>query len=779
MENVWKAGTTMSDVDELGKLDAAHQGGTGRDTEFAAEQAKLLDEILASADLGSPATPAVRSIDQTGDAELSHDEGRAALASAPSQPQEHVPQEEVLPVSPPSYEASTSAAAAFTITPLNEDDEAVEPDAGHQPETTGRDAGPAGEEATRLDEIPAAADLGSPGTPEAGTADDTSDAEAPHGQGQAEMGSTPELPRDQAVTVWPSAYSAPAYGAPAYSAPAYGGPAYGTPADSGPTYGAPTSAVAAFTDATTPGKNDEAGELDTARQAATGSDAESAAEDATQIEETPSLADLTSPGTAEDRSFDETSDAEAPHDEGRAEIKPAPEEPQQQVATTWPSAYGALTSAIAALTDTTTPSKDDEAGEPEAEAPLQAETGGDAESSADEETELEKTPAAAELASPETPEARPVDETSDAEGPDDEGQFETGPAPEEPQEEPVTAWPGAYSAPTYSAPTYSTPTYSAPTYSTPTYSAPTYSTPTATVASFTDGAMPSKDGEAGEPEAPLKAETGSETESAAEEATQVEETPVGADLASPGTPEDRSVDETSSAEEPDDEGHSEPAPPPGPAQEEAVTMSPAAYSEPAGAPAAFTNTTMPVGETRESRRRSRVSPAILAVLAAVFLLAALGTGFLAVKQASTARQWRQRDRNEVALNRGLSARDSVLAKDLASTQAAITSLNSRTSKLNGQVKSLQAQLSAVASANRKALNHNGLLGQLTNQASTVSNELSTCVGDMSSLQTEINNDLSKPSYKDPHLQSNTHSADQVCTTARQESQQLQSTLSGA
>jgi hypothetical protein len=87
-------------------------------------------------------------------------------------------------------------------------------------------------------------------------------------------------------------------------------------------------------------------------------------------------------------------------------------------------------------------------------------------------------------------------------------------------------------------------------------------------------------------------------------------------------------------------------------------------------------------------------------------------------------------------------------------------------------------LSAVANAKAKALDQNALLIQLTNEAGTVSNELSTCVDDMDSLITEIDNDLSDLYYNDPYLQSNADAAGQICSTAQQDNQQLQSTLSG-
>ena len=711
MENVWKAGTTMSDVDEVGKLDALHQAGTGEDTEFAAEQAKLLDEILASADLGSPVTPEVRSIDETSDAELSHDEGRAALASPPGQPQG-----QAVSVSEAAYGVPAFVGPMFTgTTTPGEDGEAVALDAAHQ-DGTGSDIESGAEEAKQLAETPAGAELASPVAPEVVSIDETGDGELSDDEGRVALAFPPGQPLGQAVTVWPLAYSAP------------------------------ISAAAPFTDTTTPGEDGEAVELEAAHQAGTGTDTEAAGEEAKQLEETAAGAELGSPGMPEVVSIDETSDAELSHDEGRAALASPPGQPLGQAVTAWPGAYGVPAFAGPLFTGFTTLAKDEAVA---LDAAHQAGTGSDTESAGEEAKQLEETPALVELDSPGTPEDRPVEETSDAGTPPDEEQAEPAPAAEQPAEEAVTVRPGAYSASISAA------------------------------APFTDATTTAEDveaGEAGELEAAQQAGTEGDTESAAEEAKQLDEVPAGAELDSPGTAEVRPVEEVSDTETAHDQDRAEPAPAAEQPVEEAATVSEAASSAPMSAAAAFSDTTAMLGETRKSRRRS---PAVVAILAAVFLVAALGAGFVAVKQTTASRQWRQRDQKEVALNHGLSTRDGVLSNDLTSTHAAITFLNSQTSKLNGQVKSLQTQLSAVAAANRKALDHNGLLTQLTNQASTVSNELSMCVGDVSSLRTEIDSDLSKPSYKDARLQPNMHIADQVCATARQDNQQLRSSLSGA
>ena len=54
-----------------------------------------------------------------------------------------------------------------------------------------------------------------------------------------------------------------------------------------------------------------------------------------------------------------------------------------------------------------------------------------------------------------------------------------------------------------------------------------------------------------------------------------------------------------------------------------------------------------------------------------------------------------------------------------------------------------------------------------------------CVDGMNSLRTEVDSDLTNLSHEDPHLQSNTHTAVQVCARAQHYNQQVQSTLSAA
>jgi chromosome segregation ATPase len=157
------------------------------------------------------------------------------------------------------------------------------------------------------------------------------------------------------------------------------------------------------------------------------------------------------------------------------------------------------------------------------------------------------------------------------------------------------------------------------------------------------------------------------------------------------------------------------------------------------------------------------------------LAATIGAGFVALKQNSAASKWRQQDQSEMALNRTLSTRNDVLSAELVSAHAAIASLNSETSKLRGQIKSLHTRLSSVANAKKGTLRRSSLLSRLDNEAGTVSTELSTCVGDMNSLHAEIDNDLPNLGHS-PFLQPDSRNASQVCATALRDNQQLQSTL---
>ena len=64
---------------------------------------------------------------------------------------------------------------------------------------------------------------------------------------------------------------------------------------------------------------------------------------------------------------------------------------------------------------------------------------------------------------------------------------------------------------------------------------------------------------------------------------------------------------------------------------------------------------------KKSRRRPRLSPLVVAVLAGVFFVSTLGTGLLALNRNEVAGQWRQQDQTEVAGNHVLSTHNHVLS----------------------------------------------------------------------------------------------------------------------
>jgi hypothetical protein len=470
-------------------------------------------------------------------------------------------------------------------------------------------------------------------------------------------------------------------------------------------------------------------------------DIAAAAEQAKPVDEPPSSAELGSPSVPEVLPGDQTTDGETPQDLSTKQAPvPAPEQPVEQAVTASPSAHIAPTLAVPTHTASATvnadrPGKLDARYRPwtlRAAELVSEEDSTDATTvDADRPGRLDAryrpwTLSAAELVAEEE---KPVDEA---------------PRPV------VTTSPSAYGSPTSAGPA----------------SADTTTMGTADKPAKLD--------------ARYQRWTLRDTGRVAEQAKLVDKPAASVDLSSDTTPEVRSDEQTSDAETPHDQMTSpaEPAPAPQEPEEQVVTVPPSLYIAPTSVPT-FTNVTTILGETKKSRRLLRVSPTVVGILALVFLLAALGTGFVALRQNSSARQWRQHDQNAVALNHALSTRNDVLSRDLASARAAVTSLNSQTSELSGQVKGLQIKLSSTASANGRALARTALLTQLTKEAGTVSSELSMCVGEMNSLQTEIANDLSNLSHKDPLLQSNTRTASQVCASAQLGNQQLQTTLHGA
>ena len=684
----------MINADRLGK-----RAGTRSDAEFAAEEARLLDELLASADLSSPTTPEIRSGDQTSDAETPH--GQLTWQAPAPIPQQ--PEELTVTVAPSAYDAPASA-PTFTDTTINAD----ELDELRQAWTLGATE-PAVEEPKLVDELPASADLSSPTTPEVRSVDLTSDAEKAHelGTWQVVPATAPQQPEKLTVTVLSSGHGAP-------------------------------------TDTTTISA-DEPGELDDLHQTWTLGATELEVEEAKLVDEPPGAVDLISPTTPEVRSIDMNSDAEAPHGRRtwRAPRAVTLRQPEEHAAIVSPSASSTPEPAGPTFTDATPIN----AGKPgKLDARYRPWTLRDTELAVEETKLVDEPAASSDLSSPTTPEVRSGDQTSDAMTLRRQVTRQAEPAsvPQQPEEQAVSVTPSANGAPT-------------------------------SVPRFTDTTATRRAAKPGKIEPRYRPWTLRDSHVSAEEAQVVDEAAVSADLGSPAMPEVRSRDQASDDETPRGQVTAQAATAPQQPEEQAATVSPTAYRAPTSASPGFTDTTMMLGETKKSRRRLRV---LVTTLAAVFFVATLGTGFVALKQNKAAGQWRQHDQSEVALDHALLTRNDALSTELVLAHSTVASLHSQTSELNGQIKSLQVQLSSVTNAKANLVNRSALLTQLTKEAGTVSNELSMCVGETNSLQTEIGKDLSNPSHKDPLLQSNTRSASQVCATAQQGNRKLQSTLRG-
>ena len=687
----------MINADRLGK-----RAGTRSDAEFAAEEARLLDELLASADLSSPTTPEIRSGDQTSDAETPH--GQLTWQAPAAVPQQ--PEELTVTVAPSAYDAPASA-PTFTDTTINAD-ELDELDELRQAWTLGATE-PAVEEPKLVDELPASADLSSPTTPEVRSVDLTSDAERAHEPGtwQVVPATAPQQPEKLTVTVLSSAHGAP-------------------------------------TDTTTISA-DEPGELDDLHQTWVLGATELEVEEAKLVDEPPGAVDLISPTTPEVRSIDMNSDAEAPHGRRtwRAPRAVTLRQPEEHAAIVSPSASSTPEPAGPTFTDATPIN----AGKPgKLDARYRPWTLRDTELAVEETKLVDEPAASSDLSSPTTPEVRSGDQTSDAMTLRRQVTRQAEPAsvPQQPEEQAVSVTPSANGAPT-------------------------------SVPRFTDTTATRRAAKPGKIEPRYRPWTLRDSHVSAEEAQAVDEAAVSADLSSPAMPEVRSGDQASDAMTLRGQVTAQAATAPQQPEEQAATVSPTAYRAPTSASPGFTDTTMMLGETKKSRRRLRV---LVTTLAAVFFVATLGTGFVALKQNKAAGQWRQHDQSEVALDHALLTRNDALSTELVLAHSTVASLYSQTSELNGQIKSLQVQLSSVTNAKATLVNRSALLTQLTKEAGTVSNELSMCVGETNSLQTEIGKDLSNPSHKDPLLQSNTRSASQVCATAQQGNRKLQSTLRG-
>src|ERR1039458_3398048 len=676
----------MINADRLGK-----RAGTRSDAEFAAEEARLLDELLASADLSSPTTPEIRSGDQTSDAETPH--GQLTWQAPAAVPQQ--PEELTVTVAPSAYDAPASA-PTFTDTTINAD-ELDELDELRQAWTLGATE-PAVEEPKLVDELPASADLSSPTTPEVRSVDLTSDAERAHEPGtwQVVPATAPQQPEKLTVTVLSSAHGAP-------------------------------------TDTTTISA-DEPGELDDLHQTWVLGATELEVEEAKLVDEPPGAVDLISPTTPEVRSIDMNSDAEAPHGRRtwRAPRAVTLRQPEEHAAIVSPSASSTPEPAGPTFTDATPIN----AGKPgKLDARYRPWTLRDTELAVEETKLVDEPPASTDLSSPTTPEVRSGDQTSDAMTLRRQVTRQAEPAsvPQQPEEHAVSVTPSANGAPT-SVPRFTNTTATRraakPGKIEPRYrpwtlrdshvsaeeaQAVDEAAVSAEEAQAVDEAAVSAEEAQAVDEAAVSAEEAQAVDEAAvsaEEAQAVDEAAVSADLSSPAMPEVRSGDQASDAMTLRGQVTAQAATAPQQPEEQAATVSPTAYRAPTSASPGFTDTTMMLGEAKKSRRRLRV---LVATLAAVFFVATLGTGFVALKQSKAAGQWRQHDQSEVALDHALLTRNDALSTELVLAHSTVASLHSQTSELNGQIKSLQVQLSSVTNAKANLVNRSALLTELTKE----------------------------------------------------------------
>ena len=123
MRIMWEAGTTMINANRLGKLDELHRAGTRRDAEFVVEEARLLDELLASADLGSSTTREVRLGNQLGAQTSVAETPQLEVTGQAPAPVPDQAEEPAMTVPQSAYGAPTSAGPALTdITSIGEAD---------------------------------------------------------------------------------------------------------------------------------------------------------------------------------------------------------------------------------------------------------------------------------------------------------------------------------------------------------------------------------------------------------------------------------------------------------------------------------------------------------------------------------------------------------------------------------------------------------------------------------------------------------------------------------
>jgi hypothetical protein len=747
--------TAATDADEPVQVEELHQTQSSEDTGLAAREPEPADVPAPSADLVSAGAPEASSPESTSAAEAPSVAVTSQEAVAPSeQPEE---QAVTAPLAADSAEIAVTPAVSDATTPVA--DKPREFEARHRPWTL-RSPKPAVEEPKLFDKPAASADLASPFAPEVSSPETASDAETqPVEVTSPEAEASPEERKKEAETAPPAARSAAM--------------------------------------AVTPAASDKAREFVARHRPWALRSAKPAIEEPKLFDEPAASAELAAPVGPEGPSHVETKTAAASQAEltSQAPVS-APQPPEQPPATSWPSAFANRTS----------PSPTVPVAAPSAEEPhdLDARYRAWVLRAAGEPKPVDRPAASGSLPLAAVPEVPSQVEANAA---------ETSPpevsAPEQSRERATEVSPSASAAPKPVGPTFAGTTVNRA-------NKPTK--PDAPIRAWNFRDIASAVAEPSPIDKPHESEDSEVTVIAGDDASDTDAPPLEVTLHT----------STSAPEQPDEDtaaspsADSAPEPPARTVPETAIilphkpgkldaryrpwTMSAGelaaekeeaevvagqataadAHLSPSSSPldgmprfqagALSSATTIPGGK---KALRGRVSPTVVTILALVFLLTTLGTGFVAIRQNSAARQWRQYDHSAVAFALSLSTRNAVLTRDLASVRANIAILSSQKAELTGQVKNLQEKLSSGASATRKAFEHSPLFTQITTEAVTAANEASVCAGEMGPLQTEINVDLANPTHKDPLLQGNTRTANLVCTVARQDNQQLQATLRSA
>ena len=713
---------TVGDIDALGKADELRPAGTPRGNEFAAEEARLLDELLASADLGSPDAPEVRPVHQLTDGEALDGQWQATLRSSPEQSLD-----ETTTTAPPVTYGAPSPDPGLAETAMG----AANIEGDHLASLQQNEVGRVSEHPPEFDSEMVAADAPELAVEEAIQPDVPSIA-VDLGWLDRLEGKSSHL-RASATTLIDLEQTTPEADPEPHSADALQRPRDEIAELSPHLYSEMAETATDFesTDMTDWDDYVEARDFDAPPEEGIAEPTELAAEEAAEL-----VADAPVELAAED--------AAGPAEEAAAaSAEPAEsvEESAEPVELGAEDAAGPVEEAAAEeaaelVADAPVELAAEDAAEPvelaaedaepielaaeEAAAPVEEVAAEEAVESAEEAAEL-VADAPVELAAEEA--AEPVEELAaeEAAEPVEDAAELTADAPVELAAE-ETAQPAAEQPAEL-----------------PTREISMRTTEPVEETTSTDPALPATEA----PTANLAARLGSvETVRDAEQATVA---------AAPEQSAERAAVRLVTT---------------------AASRQAALASDPA-----FRNTPSYI-ETGKLRRRPRVSRAFLTAAAAVFFIATLGAGFLAMKQTQSTNQWRQRDQQELALSLSLSTHGGVLSKNLVAAQAAIASLDARASGLNQQVRSLQSQLAAAKQVKAKPLS-GGLVAKLTKEAGSLSNGMAMCVNDMNSLRNEINHDVANSRYPDPHLQPNTQNTDGWCATARQESQLLQSTLSKA